>query len=93
MPKTPERLTNIKPHDIPRMAPWLGGNFYYSATQRAKLDREGRERFFMQTIEIPVDILEYTEFIDWDMLKENINLQPMFNDAILVGVGYVHSFK
>jgi len=88
-----ERLMNVKPHEIPRLAPWLKGRFYYSATQRVKLDSEGHDRMFMQTRGNQCDILEYTEFIDEDMLKENPGELPMFNDAVFLGPGRFHSMK
>jgi len=86
----PEKLLNIKPTQIPNFAPWLEGIFFYSRTQRKLLDRQGRERFFMQTKEREPQIIEYTEMIGLDMVVDDPYIIPMYPDATFVGRGYPH---
>jgi len=69
----------------------IGGKFYFSPTQRVLLNRKGADRNFCQLKCSPPEVWEYTELIDWDLLSEEPLVQPLFSDAVFIGVGYFHS--
>lgn len=50
------------------------GRFYYSKTQRRHLDDNGRPRFFFKRFG-DGSIIEYTELIDFQTLRENPGLK------------------
>jgi len=91
MSRQPEKLLNATIKDDKHLMLEVGGKFYFSPTQRALMDREGIDRNFCQLKTKPPEVWEYTELIDWDLMLENPLVQPIFNDAIFVGVGHYHS--
>ena len=91
MPRKPEKLLNATIKDKKHLLLDIGGKFYFSPTQRALMDRKGIDRNFCQLQIHPPEVWEYTELIDWELLLEEPLVQPIFSDAVFMGVGHFHS--
>ena len=91
MTRKSERLLNATIKDDKHLMLTIGGKFYFSPTQRMLMDNEGVDRNFCQLKSNPPEVWEYTELIDWELLLEEPLVQPIFSDAVFVGVGYFHS--
>ena len=91
MPRKPEKLSNASIKDDKHLMLTVGGKFYFSSTQRVLMDKEGVDRNFCQLKTHPPEVWEYTELIDWDLMLEEPLVQPIFSDAVFIGVGHFHS--
>ena len=91
MLRKPEKLLNAIIKTDKELMLTIGGDFYFSSIQRAMLDQKGADRNFCQLKSRSPEVWEYTELIDWDSLLEEPLTQPLFADAIFVGIGYYHS--
>ena len=72
------------------LAPQLIGFFWYSNRQRKKLDTKGHDRMFCQLYE-DNSIHEYTELIEKSTLEDDPNDRCLYEDAVPLGWGYIHS--
>ena len=70
----------------------LSGHLWYSARQYAALRKTGRDRTFGKLAE-GGRIVEYTELISFEMLKENPGDICPVDDAKLLGIGSFHHFQ
>ena len=69
----------------------LSGALYFSGKQFRKLQNEGRDRCFGQLQNGKV--VEYTEMISFEMLKENPADTSGYDDAICLGYGKFHHWR
>lgn len=71
------------------LIPQLIGFFWYSPRQRKELDKKGHDRMFCQLKNNSIQ--EYTELIEKLTLEENPNDRCLYEDAIPLGWGHIHS--
>lgn len=81
MPRKKELRQNLWPE--------LLGFFWYSPRQRKELDAKGHDRMFCQLEDKSVK--EYTELIEKSTLDEDPTDRCLYDDAIPLGWGHIHS--